>query len=84
MTARMTNPEFSLRKEKLDLHREPVSHPPETVLTYGQLLEWLQISPRTAQRYHLADRYPSIQIGPKCRRYVVGHVLKFLAEEQGL
>lgn len=61
----------------------PKSYPPETLLTFDQLLDYLQISRKVAERRRLADKIPFINLGKRSRRYLMKHVLEFLDEEAG-
>jgi hypothetical protein len=63
---------------------EPVSHAPETVLTFDQVLEWLQISETTADRIGLRDKLPYVPFGSRSKRYVVRQVLGWMDREAGI
>lgn len=53
--------------------RQPVSHPPETVLTLEQLADWLQLSERKVEELPIRCFY----IGNR-RRYLAAHVLAWI------
>ena len=70
--------------EVAPITREPKSYPPETVLDFDQLLEWLQISKRQAERLRLQEKLPHVHFGPKTRRFIVSQVLRYFDQEAGL
>ena len=56
----------------------PVCYPPDAVLTFDQVLLGLQISRRTAERTHLAEKLPTVQFGEHTRRYLWRLVLLYV------
>jgi hypothetical protein len=56
---------------------EPLSYPPEAVLTKAQVAEWLQVSEDLVDRLNIK----SIPIGERKRRYLAKHVLEALERE---
>lgn len=62
----------------------PVTYTPETVLTFGQVLRWLQISEATAARIGLRDKLPYVPLGCRTKRYVVKQVLEWMDREAGV
>jgi transcriptional antiterminator len=54
--------------------RLPKAYAPETVLTLNEVAEWLDVSPRTVERYPIKR----ITLSSSTRRYLAKHVLEYL------
>lgn len=54
--------------------RKPLWYPAETILTAGEVAEWLDISEKTV----LSLPIPRLKVGGKLVRYSAGQVLAYL------
>ena len=57
--------------------RQPVSYPPEAILTQVQVADWLGISTRTVRKLRIR-RWASSR---RLVRYLARHVLEYLEEQ---
>jgi hypothetical protein len=53
---------------------QPLSYPPETILTRAQLAAWLQVSEHTVREWPL----PRLRLPGSTVRYSAGEVLRYL------
>ena len=58
--------------------RPPADLAPETILTRGEVADWLKVKPRQVERMGV----PCLDLGRKTKRYMVADVRAWLEEQR--